>query len=296
MKKILNNSKKLNYLLLAIICICWGFADILAKKGLVYFSPYEVGVLRVFVSSILFTPIAFYNIGKLEKKKIHFYILLSLLGTVFPVFLYAQSQKNLDSWITTLASSVTPIFSLFLTKIFLKTKIMKREILGTILSLIGCFIFTLVLVKKSSSNSIYIIFPVVASFCYAASSIILIKYIKTNDVVAVSSFGVSFYLIISFFIVFFKTDIQYKLVNIKDAYIGLYNIILVSFSSTTIAFVCYNLLSKRVSPIFASVSKLIAPIISISTGIVFGEIINFFQFVGIFIIILSIYFIIFSKK
>lgn len=285
-----------SYFLLGITCICWGWADNLAKHGLVYFSTYEVGVMRIFISSLLFTPISLLKIKQFRLEKIYLYAIISLCGTVLPAFLYAKSQSKLDAWITTVVSAIGPIFALFLSKTFLKKNLRKREIFGVILGLLGALVFTLGLLKSVKSDSWYAIFPVMATFSYAAGSIILSIYLKNEDIIAVSSFGMSFYFLPSILLLFFNTSVGIKLQTVEGSYKGLLYITLVSFCGTAIGFLCYNILTGKVSPIFASIAKLTAPIISIVISTFSGENISFTQFIGAGIILMSVYFIIFQKK
>lgn len=98
--------KSKDWFFLLLIALIWGSADILAKKGLKIFSPNEVGVIRVFIASIVFTPFAVTTIGKIKFDKLLKLLLIGILASVVPVFLMARSQGKLDSWINSALNSL----------------------------------------------------------------------------------------------------------------------------------------------------------------------------------------------
>src|SRR5438128_7124889 len=103
------NQKGSAVFLLIVLSLIWGTSFILMKRGLVAFTPGEVGSIRVVAAAIFLLPIA---ITKLKDLQRHHYLTLftsGMLGIFIPAFLFATAQTHMDSAITGIMNSLTPI-------------------------------------------------------------------------------------------------------------------------------------------------------------------------------------------
>lgn len=280
-----------DWIILSFIAIAWGSADILAKKGLKIFSPNEVGIIRIFTASLFFLPIACYKIIPTLKdlKKTFNLILVGLLGSVLPAFLFARSQSKLDSWITTVFNSLTPIFVLILAKFIFNKSVSKKEVFAIAVGCIGTLILVSGLIGSIHGDIKYIIFPILGSLCYALATNLVSLYLNNENIFHATAISLMPYSFIMGILMFTQTDILYRLNYVEGAYTALYFIISVALLSSALAFLAFNILSRNTSPVFATMAKLIAPIISLMWGTLNGEILNSIHYIGILIILSGVY-------
>lgn len=88
-----------DWVLLAFISFAWGSADILAKKGLQVFSPNEMGCIRIFIASLFFLPIVILQHKHIKFLQITKLLLVGLLGSVLPAFIFARSHRHFCNYI-----------------------------------------------------------------------------------------------------------------------------------------------------------------------------------------------------
>src|SRR5688500_1483176 len=111
-----NNARALTLLiLLALIC---GTSFILMKKGLLIFSAGELGAIRVAAASIFLLPIALIKLKELQNRHYVQLFASGLMGIFFPAFLFALAQTRLDSSVTGIMNSLTPICTMIIGVLF----------------------------------------------------------------------------------------------------------------------------------------------------------------------------------
>src|SRR5690349_17399996 len=64
-----DNSRFTSIFLLIVLALIWGTSFILMKRGLLVFSPDEVGALRVTAACVVLLPFAFSNLKALPKTQ-----------------------------------------------------------------------------------------------------------------------------------------------------------------------------------------------------------------------------------
>ena len=101
-----NNKKWIFLFLLAFI---WGSSFILIKKGLVGFTPLQLGSLRIIITALLLFLVGFKSLKNLPKNTLKWIVISGFLGTFFPAFLFAYAETEIDSAI----ASILPFFLVF---------------------------------------------------------------------------------------------------------------------------------------------------------------------------------------
>lgn len=292
-----HNTKKniLNWVLLVALSIAWGSADILGKKGLLIYTPNEVGIIRTFVASLVFTPLGLMRIGKVKIKELSKFFFMGLVGSVLPAFIFARSQGKLDSWLGTVLNSLTPIMTIVLARFFLKRHIFRNELIGMVIGLSGTILLISGVMGSAQSNNIkYMIFPILGALCYATSTIFISKYLVNSNIFTATAISLLPYTLIMGIMLFTKTDILYKLENIEGSYKALLFVVSLCLCSSVFAFLVFNILTRTTSSVFASIATLIAPIVSLFWGILDGENLNLTHYLGIATILFGVY--ILNKK
>jgi drug/metabolite transporter (DMT)-like permease len=258
--------------LLILLTLIWGTSFILMKKGLLVFSPGEVGSIRVASASLFLFPLALANLKGLTG--IHYVKLFvcGLLGIFIPAFLFALAQTRMDSSVTGIMNSLTPICTLIIGIAFFHQKFRRQSLIGILIGLLG----TVILIVTKSEGSLggvnlYAIFVILACVCYA-TYLNFIKY-KVTDLQALTITSVSLMLIgpLAMIYLFGFTGFTEKMSTRQGAWPALGFITLLGFMSTSVATILFNKLVKLSSPLFTSSVTYFIPVVAVFWGLFDGE-------------------------
>lgn len=283
-----NNGRALT--LLIILALIWGTSFILMKRGLEVYSAGEVGSIRVAAASIFLLPIALAKLKGLGGHQYWKLLASGLMGIFFPAFLFALAQTELESSVTGIMNSLTPIFTM-LVGVFLFGQGFRREsLIGIILGLIG----TVVLILANSGGEIggingFAFFVILACVFYAVN-VNYIKY-RITDVNALTITSVSLMLIgpLALIFLFGFTDFTSKLQHHDGAWSALGFVLVLGFMSTSMATILFNKLVKISSPLFTSSVTYLIPIVAVLWGLFDGERLYAGHFIGMAAIIGGVY-------
>lgn len=280
----------LAWVLLIGLAFIWGSSFILIKKGLVGLTPQEVGSLRIVAASLFLLPSAIKRIKYAEKKKLHFFLSVGLLGSLVPSFLFAVAQTQLESAITGVLNGLVPIFTILIGLIFLGQKQTPKVYLGVLIGFIG----TAILITAGKGNAFsavnaYAFLVVLATICYA-SNLNLIK-LKLNEINAVTVTSVSLLLVgpLAIVYLFGFTDFWPKLMTVEGTGLATFYISLLGVMGTAIALIIFNKVLQMTDALFASSVTYIIPVFAVIWGVIDGEKLYLFHYVGMAAVGLGVY-------
>lgn len=292
MKKHNQNIEKttngLSWILLIALALIWGSSFILIKKSLVGLTPVQVGSLRIFAAFVCFIP--FYKKGLREVKKEKYKSILAsgLTGNLFPAFLFAIAQTQIQSSVSGVLNSLAPLFVLLISVLVFKDSFKKIQILGLILGFVGCFI--LIGFKGNTFEfdiNYYAIFILVATICYGTSANIIKYNLSDVNHIHISSLALLAVGPIAAIIFISNGGVDALLTSDAALKSGLYAILLGAIASA-IALVMFNKLIQIAPIIFASSVTYLIPIVAIGWGFFDGELLSIIQLFGIGIILAAI--------
>ena len=281
--------------LLILLSLIWGSSPILIKKSLESLGAFEIGALRLSFAAIVLIPFLFKNFKEVKKKDIPVLFISGIVGNVIPYFLYPIAQTNIDSGTSGILTSLTPFFALLIGVIFYKLKATKNNIIGLTIGFSGTA--ALILFSDNSSNNqenLYGLFVVLATVLYGINLNLVKYHLKHLKPVTITSFSIVLILPITLYILFFSTPFMEHVQNFnnhKNEFIYVFILGILSTSVATLIF--YNLIKIK-DTVFASTVTYLMPIVAVIIGLMDGEIVNFYQLIGMGLIILGVY--INSKK
>lgn len=265
-----NNARALTLLIL--LALIWGTSFILMKKGLLVFSPGELGSIRVAAASIFLLPIALMKLKDLQNRHYLQLFASGLMGIFFPAFLFALAQTKLESSVTGIMNSLTPISTLIIGVLFFQQTFRRQSIIGIVIGLIG----TVILMLANSSGKIedvnlYALLVILACLFYA-TNLNYIKY-RIPDLKALTITSVSLMLIgpLALIFLFGFTEFSQKLSNQDGAWTAFGFILLLGFMSTSLATILFNKLVKISSPLYTSSVTYLIPIVAVLWGLFDNE-------------------------
>ncbi len=276
-----------NWLLLIGLSVIWGFSFIFMKYGLKTFSWDQVAAIRISFSFIATLPLIIFYFRQIKKSEIRYYLMVGFFGSGLPAFCFTFAQTHIESGITGVLNSLTPVFTFVLGVLLFGMKFEKNKLIGLIVALTGAII--LVAFDKApggESNLLYALPLFAATMSYATSANLVKKYLQNAHPLAMGAVGFSFIGIPSI-IYLFTTDF---LTHSADEYfsISLFSIIALSFFGTVVASIGYYTLIQRTDPIFGSLVTYLIPIIAIAIGFFDGENLLIYHFAGMLFILVGI--------
>ncbi|MEO9482496.1 MAG: DMT family transporter [Ekhidna sp.] len=276
--------------LLLILAFIWGSSFILIKKGLIGLAPGEVGSLRIVAASLFLLPFAWKRFKTIDRKKLHFYTSIGLLGSLVPAFLFAIAQTRLESAITGVLNGLVPIFTILIALLVFKQRQTPKVYLGVLIGFIG----TAILITAGEGNSLagingYAFLVVLATICYA-SNLNLIKQ-KLNDVHAVTVTSVSLLLVgpLAAVYLFGFTNFWSKLMSVDGTGIATFYICLLGVLGTAIALIIFNKILQMKDALFASSVTYIIPVFAVIWGVLDGEQLYLLHYLGMGAVGLGVY-------
>jgi drug/metabolite transporter (DMT)-like permease len=289
-----SDSNLVNWVFLIVLALIWGSSFILIKRGLEIFSPGEVGAYRIVAAATFLLPLSLPRIKNLNSKQIQNLLLVGLVGSFIPAFLFAKAQTQLSSSLTGVLNALTPLFVVLIGALFFSSKITLRNGIGLGIAFIGVVI--LVTVKEGadfgtfSGINAYAFFVILACVCYGFN-LNLIKF-RFEKLKPIEITAISLLVVLPMALVYLMagTDFSYKVTQVDGALEALGYLTLLGVFGTAIALILFNIMVKKVTPVFASSVTYFIPIVAIFWGVLDGEVLLLGHYVGIAAVILGVWF------
>ena len=274
---------------LIILSVIWGSSYILIKKGLTGLTPVQLGSLRVIITTILIAPIGYNKIKHIPKNKMKWVAISAFVGSFFPAYLFAFAETEISSSVTAVMVSLTPLFTLLISVIIFGEELLKKQVIGVIIGFLGIVVLINNELLYSSFNILYVMFIVLAAFCYAVNANLL-KY-KLPNIPALGIVFMSFlFMFIPAFIVLFFSDFPFSDFTSDPLILeSIIYIVILALFGTAIAKVMYIKLLAISTPVFSVSTTYLMPVVAIFWGLLDGEEFKLTQFIGTSIILLGVY-------
>lgn len=278
-----------DWFILSFLSLIWGSSFILIKYSLNYFTPLQVGTMRILISSIAFLPIFLVSLSKLNWSKWPYLLIVGLCGSGIPAFLFPLAQMKLSSSLSGILNTLTPLFTLIIGYLIFKTTISKQKIAGVIIGLVGACILILLGEKiQFDSNLKYGLYILGATICYGTSVNVIANKLKTENSTLVSAASFSFLLPLGI-IMFFQMGLVETFRTTENIWTGLGYVALLSIFGTFLASLLFYKMVQRTNAVFGSSVTYLIPIVSTIWGIADGELFSVFHAVGAAFILFGVF-------
>ncbi len=277
------------WLILISLSLIWGSSFILMKRGLEAFSSDEVAALRISIAFIFLSPLLF-KYYKIDFKKYWFgLVLMGVFGNFIPAFLFTKAETEISSSLTGMLNALTPLFTIALGAIWLKTRPTAKQTIGIFIGFVAavCLMY-FESNNEPSKNAIFGLLVVAATFSYAISVNGIRKYL--GDLNSVTATVWAFLIIGPMALIYLFGFTQFTThINDVNSLKSLSYVCILAVFGTAISVIFFNMLIKQAGAVFASTCTYLIPIVAIGWGTFDGEVVNLVQIFSILIIILSVY-------
>ncbi len=225
----------------------------------------------------------------IDWTKAKYYAIVGFAGSCIPSFLFALAQTQINSSITGVLSSLTPLFTLLLGLLFFGIKFSWNKTIAVLVGLGGAA-FLILFGKEAGldGNSAYGFLVMLASMLYAISANTIKKHLQDIDVFTLSA--VSFFMIgIPALAYLFTTNFIEVLTSHEQGLTSFGFIMILALVGTVVASVLFFKLVQMTNAVFASMVSYLIPLVALLWGALDKEPITIYHFIGMALILFGVW-------
>lgn len=281
-------TKQLKWFYLLVLSLIWGSSFILIKKGLLGLSAIQVGSLRIIFASFFLLIIGFKSLKFIPKSKWKYIAITALFGTFFPAFLFAIAQTELDSSVTSILNSLTPLNTLGIGVLFFGIDFQSKQLWGLLIGLLGSLLLVYTGAQNNpEQNYYYALLIILASFSYATNVNLIKRHLSDVSPVSITTGNFVVFLIPAVLILIFSGFPEQ--IHLEKTQKAACFIMVLGVLGTGVANILFFKLIQIASPVFAASVTYLIPVIALFWGLLDNEILTPVQFFGAFIILIGVY-------
>lgn len=281
-------SKQLKWVYLSVLALIWGSSFILIKKGLIGLTAFQLGSLRIIFAALFLLIIGFKSVMKIPKHQWKFVALTSVFGTFIPAYLFAIAQTQIDSSVSSILNSLTPLNTLVLGALAFGLQFRRNQVFGVLIGLIGSVLLILNgAIHHPEQNYYYAILVVIASLCYATNVNLIKRFLPDLSPLSITTGNFLVLLVPASLILFFTGF--FDVIHVVEVQHSLLFIMVLGVLGTGIANIIFFKLIQISSPVFATSVTYLIPVVAFFWGLLDHEMLTFVQFIGAFIILVGVY-------
>ncbi|NHM05921.1 DMT family transporter [Flavobacterium sp. CYK-4] len=281
-------ARQLKWILLAVLALIWGSSFILIKKGLVGLNPMQLGSLRIIFAALFLLLIGFRTLPNIPLHKWKFIALTALFGTFMPAYLFALAETNIESSITSILNSLTPLNALILGLLIFKLEYKRAQVLGVIIGFVGTAVLILNgAANHPSQNYFYAGFAILGAVCYGINVNLIKKYLSDLSPLSIST-GNFLVMSVPAAIILYCSGF-FSIIDRAPVQHSAYFILILGVVGTGVANLLFYRLIHLSSPVFATTVTYLIPIVAFFWGVLDGEFLTLVQCIGAVIILIGVY-------
>nr|MBP6759859.1 DMT family transporter [Flavobacterium sp.] len=280
--------RKLKWVYLIALALIWGSSFILIKRGLVGLTPMQLGSLRIIFAAVFLLLIGFKSLAKIPQQQWKYIALTATLGTFIPSFLFAIAQTQIDSSVSAILNSLTPLNTMVLGVLAFGLSFQRTQVFGIVIGLIGTFLLIINgAFHHPEQNYYYAILIIIASVCYATNVNLIKKYLSDLSPLSITT-GNFLVLLFPALLVLFFSDF-FEVISVERVQHSVVFILILGVVGTGIANIFFFKIIQISSPVFATSVTYLIPVVAFSWGLLDNEMLTPVQFLGAFIILIGVY-------
>jgi len=279
-----------SWLLFSLLSIIWGSSFILMKIGLQALGPYQVATIRILSAGLALLPFALKARKQVPKEKLGYIILSGVMGSFFPAYLFCIAETRIDSSITAIINSLTPLLTITIGAVFFKVRASVQKIAGVVIGFTGLCLLPFAAEKGINLRDIsYAVFIFLATLLYGINVNMVSRHLKQLGALQTASLSFVF-LIIPCTVILLSTG--YASYSFSDKHVILSTIAasVLGVLGTAVASVLFYMLVKKAGAVFGSMVTYGIPFVAVIWGLLYRERISLLQVGCLAIILAGVYF------
>jgi drug/metabolite transporter (DMT)-like permease len=282
------NDRIISWLVFILLCFIWGSSFILMKVSNQGLTPYQVAALRIFSAALVFMPFAIVHLSRVDRRTAGLLVMAGFFGNLLPAFCFAIALLKIDSSLTGILNSLTPLCVVMTGILVFKDKIKLQKIWGVILGFAGLCLLTLTQNDISLQNAGYSFLVVLATLSYGFNVNLVGHYLKTIRPLHIATISLAF-MSIPTALVLWQQD--FLLIDFSDSRVqwAVFNCLLLGIVGSAFATVLFYLLVKKAGGLFASLVTYGIPFVALFWGVIDGEKTSWIEILCLGIILSGVY-------
>jgi len=277
------------WIFLIVLSLIWGSSFILIKKSLLGLSPLQVGALRILFAAVALVVVGYKTLKGISKNSWKWIAISGFLGTFFPAFFFAFAETEIDSTVTSILNSITPIMTLIIGSIGFAIQFSKRQLLGVIIGLLGSLLLIWTGADVNpNQNYNYALFVLMACVCYAFNVNIIKKHLQHVPALGIAAGNFVVLFIPALIVLVYSGFFTQGLFQTEAVYPSLGYVLLLALLGTGVSKVMFNKLVQISSPVFSTSVTYTIPIVALMWGYLDGERFTAIQFLASLIILAGV--------
>lgn len=278
------------YIFITIAMLCWSFSFIWTKIALESFPPLTLITLRLILASVLLYGFLKLSgrLQKIDKPDLKLFFALAFFE---PFMYYVGETYGLTMVKPTLASVIIatiPVFAPFFAFVFLKERFTIINMLGIGVSIIGVYL----IVYNTDGSETTSVIGVALVFLAVLSAIIYglllrkipEKYSATNIIFYQSMIGLIYFIPVAAMV---DLRLLARMVILRQSVQAL---LMLTFFASVIAFVLFADVVRKIGITKSEVFTNLIPVFTaLLSWAIFKEMMNSFQWIGVFVVILGVF-------
>ncbi|MDO5760788.1 MAG: DMT family transporter, partial [Bacteroidota bacterium] len=287
------------HILILLTNVIFGINTPLAKDTLNVVGPHILSTLRFVGCALLFWVASWiFRTPKTEKKDIPIICLASLFGIVFNLFLFILGLSYTSPTNASIIISMTPIFTMIMSAIFLKEPLSFKKVVGVLCGLTGALILIFAKTQNTAllpkNNILGIVFCLISCVAYALYLTLFSNVVKRNHPINVMKWMFLTSAIVILPITWNKvTTFDYSILTTKTCLEIAYVVCLATFLN-------YNFIpmaQARLRPTTLSMYNYVQPVVTtLLSVILLMETLTIYKIFAALLIFLGVYIVTTSKS
>lgn len=280
---------QLAVLALIITNIIWGASAPIFKWALDDIPPFSFAFFRFFLSALILLPFTLHTL-KVKKADLIKLSVLAFFGFFIHISLFLIALTVSSSINAPVIASSAPIFLLLGSFIFLKEKIRKKVLIGTVISLIGVILIIIRPIFENGMDGAILgnIFFLIATISFVIYTIMLKDY-----KLPYSSFTVTFYMFLFSTIIFlpfflWEVGIQESIISFTGK--SAIGVLFAAIFTSVLGYLFYNFAIRYIKANETGIFLYIDPIITVLIAVpLLGEKVTPYFIIGSILVFIGIF-------
>ena len=270
------------------LAIVWGSSFILMKRGLLAYTPTQVGMLRITFAAAFILGISFKKLKALRRENVWPLLVVGIVSIVFPYLLFPLAVSKLDSGVVGILNSLVPLFTLIIGVIWFQTKVSRIAVVGIVLGFLGAVWLLLPGLEIDSTKLIYGSFPIIAGVGYAIGVNTVNRYLRDLEPMEVTVISLAFAVVPALVMIWY-TDVVVAFQASEYGLSSLGYIAIMGVAGTALANYFFNNLIKETGSLFSSSVTYAIPVVALMWGFWDGEPVGVNEVLGMVLILLGVW-------
>ena len=281
-------NRKWFYLL--VLSLIWGTSYILIKKGLEGFNPVQLGVVRILITAFFLFLIGLRTLRSVTKEQWKWIAISGMVGSFFPVFLFAFAQTEIDSSIASILNSTVPLFTIIVGFFWFSILFSVRQFFGVMVGLLGAMLLIILGADiNPEQNYKYAGLVLLATVGYAFNANIIKSKLQDVSPMAITVGNFAVMLIPALLLFGFTGVWKAEVIQGPNFWSSLGYLVILALLGTCVAKVMFNRLIQISTPVFSVSVTYLIPVVGVAWGLLDGERFKITQLLAATVILVGVY-------